>query len=87
MTSGVSIEADQGAQHFLNTFTDPAAVARYLEGPRRFTPGLDALHRMTGLLLAEHAPEDARVLVLGAGGRFGAAVAFGVAPRLDFRRG
>ncbi|WP_051472418.1 methyltransferase [Patulibacter minatonensis] len=31
-------------------------------------PGLDALHRMTGLLLAEGAPDDARILVLGAGG-------------------
>lgn len=53
---------------FLKNFSDPAKVARYTEGPRRFVPGLDALHRMTGLLLAERAPQDARVLVLGAGG-------------------
>lgn len=58
----------EGAQHFLDSFKDPAAVARYSEGPRRFVPGLDALHRMTGLLLAERVPEDAHILVLGAGG-------------------
>ncbi|HEV7339676.1 MAG TPA: class I SAM-dependent methyltransferase [Bosea sp. (in: a-proteobacteria)] len=49
-------------------FSDPAAVARYAEGPPRFVPGFHDLHKMTGILLAERAPEDARVLVLGAGG-------------------
>lgn len=49
-------------------FSDPAAVADYAEGPVRFVPGLADLHRMAGVLLAEHAPEDARILVLGAGG-------------------
>src|SRR3546814_14809497 len=58
----------EGVQHFLDSFKDPAAVARYSEGPRRFVPGLDGLHRMTGLLLAERAPDDAHILVLGAGG-------------------
>lgn len=58
----------EGARHFLDHFKDPAAVARYADGPRRFTPGLDALHRMTGLLLAERVPADAHILVLGAGG-------------------
>ncbi|MCW2412253.1 MULTISPECIES: class I SAM-dependent methyltransferase [unclassified Sphingobium] len=53
---------------FIKAFDDPAATARYWDGPRRFVPGLDALHRMTGLLLAERAPSNARVLVLGAGG-------------------
>lgn len=53
---------------FLKSFNDPAAVARYTDGPRRFVPGLDALHRMTGVLLAERVPADARILVLGAGG-------------------
>ena len=50
-----------------NPFADAAAVARYAEGPPRLVPGLAALHRMTLLLLAERAPHDARVLVLGAG--------------------
>lgn len=53
---------------FVAAFDDPAAAAKYSEGPRRFVPGFDALHRMTGILLAEETPQDARVLVLGAGG-------------------
>ncbi|WP_414900321.1 class I SAM-dependent methyltransferase [Sphingomonas flavalba] len=62
--------ADAAAQDqpFLKSFSDPEAVARYAEGPRRFVPGLDGMLRMTGILLAERAPADARVLVLGAGG-------------------
>jgi tRNA (cmo5U34)-methyltransferase len=51
-----------------NHFADAAAVAHYAEGPPRLVPGLAALHRMSLLLLAERAPHDARVLVLGAGG-------------------
>ncbi len=57
-----------GADHFVQMFSDPEAVARYTEGARRFVPGFDALHRMTGILLGERAPAQARVLVLGAGG-------------------
>lgn len=53
---------------FVKAFSDPEAVARYTDGPRRFVPGLEGLYRMTGILLAEAAPADARVLVLGAGG-------------------
>ncbi|MGD9920399.1 MAG: class I SAM-dependent methyltransferase [Pseudorhodoplanes sp.] len=55
-------------RELLAPFSDPAAVARYAEGPPRFVPGFADLHRMTGLLLSERAPADARVLVLGAGG-------------------
>lgn len=58
----------EGARHYLDHFEDPEAVARYADGPRRFVPGFDALHRMTGILLAEHVPADAHILVLGAGG-------------------
>lgn len=54
--------------HLQHAFSDPDNVARYADGPRRFVPGLADLHRMTGVLLAERAPADARVLVLGAGG-------------------
>jgi tRNA (cmo5U34)-methyltransferase len=32
---------ENGAQHFLNAFADPQAVARYTEGPRRFVPGFE----------------------------------------------
>lgn len=53
---------------FLDMFSDRERIAGYADGPRRFTPGLKAVHLMTAILLAEHAPANARVLVLGAGG-------------------
>lgn len=49
-------------------FANDVAVAHYTDGPPRMVPGLAGLHRMTAILLAERAPHDARVLVLGAGG-------------------
>ncbi len=49
-------------------FDDPAAVARYAENPPRLVPGFSDLQRMTRLLLAETAPADGRILVVGAGG-------------------
>lgn len=52
----------------MNPFSTPQAVARYAEGPPRNVPGYHALLTMTTLLLAERVPEEARVLVLGAGG-------------------
>src|SRR5215472_7156072 len=64
----MSAESPDAAQTLLRAFSDPDVVARYTDGPRRFVPGLDGLHRMTGILLAERAPDRARVLVLGAGG-------------------
>lgn len=57
-----------GVPDFLRAFSDPHMVARYTDGPPRFLPGLDALHSMTAILLAERVPEDATILVLGAGG-------------------
>lgn len=52
----------------MDAFSDPEAVKRYAEGPPRQVPGFADLQRMAGLLLAERAPDDARILVLGAGG-------------------
>ncbi len=49
-------------------FSDPESVRRYAETPMQLVPGFHALQTMTRLLLAERAPNDARVLVLGAGG-------------------
>lgn len=49
-------------------FDDPEAVARYAETPPRLVPGFHDLHRMARILLAEHAPDAARILVVGAGG-------------------
>jgi tRNA (cmo5U34)-methyltransferase len=51
-----------------DAFSDPQAVAHYADGPPRLVPGFTGLQRMIMLLLAERAPDDARVLVLGAGG-------------------
>jgi DNA-binding beta-propeller fold protein YncE len=42
-------------------------MTRYAEGPPRLVPGFVDLQRMTSLLLAERAPNNARVLILGAG--------------------
>jgi len=52
----------------MSHFHDPAMVSRYHEGPPRFVPGFADMQRMARVLLAERAPVDARVLVLGAGG-------------------
>jgi len=51
-----------------NPFSNAQAVARYAENPPRVVPGFADLHCMSTLLLEEHAPEDANILVLGAGG-------------------
>ena len=59
---------DAALDTLLAPFSDPQAVARYAEGPPRFVPGFSDLHCMAAVLLAERAPGDARVLVLGAGG-------------------
>ncbi len=53
---------------FLAAFEDPEHVARYAEGPRRFTPGYRDLHKMTSVLLSERTSAEACVLVHGAGG-------------------
>lgn len=59
---------EDAAADIQSAFSNPETVARYADGPRRYVPGFAALHRMTGILLAERAPQDAKVLVLGAGG-------------------
>ncbi len=52
----------------LAPFADPDAVAKYAEGPPRSVPGYDAMLSMATILLSERAPEQARMLVIGAGG-------------------
>ncbi|ACK86091.1 class I SAM-dependent methyltransferase [Methylorubrum extorquens] len=52
----------------MDAFSDPQAVARYANNPPRMVPGYADMQRMAMLLLAERAPDDAQVLVLGAGG-------------------
>lgn len=52
----------------MQSFKDPQAVARYLDGPPRFLPGMSDMHKMTSVLLAERVPADGTILTLGAGG-------------------
>ncbi len=40
----------------------------YIQGAIRQVPGLESLHRMASMLLGERAPENGRILVIGAGG-------------------
>ena len=58
----------ESSEDFSAPFKDPAAVAAYAERASRLVPGLADLQRMAALLVAERAPEQANVLVIGAGG-------------------
>ena len=49
-------------------FSDPQSIGDYAARTARLVPGLFDMQRMAALLLAERAPADARVLVVGAGG-------------------
>jgi tRNA (cmo5U34)-methyltransferase len=50
------------------SFGDASLVASYTEQAPRTVPGYHDIHTMASVLIAERAPVDARVLVLGAGG-------------------
>lgn len=52
----------------MTSFSDSSVVSSYVENAARMVPGLRDLPKMAGALLAERAPADARILVLGAGG-------------------
>ncbi|KIQ36203.1 methyltransferase [Variovorax paradoxus] len=49
-------------------FSNASALADYADKTARLVPGLHDLQTMAALLVAEHAPESANVLVIGAGG-------------------
>lgn len=49
-------------------FSEPTSVSGYAAKTSRLVPGLAGLHQMMGVLIAEKAPADGRVLVVGAGG-------------------
>lgn len=51
-----------------NPFDDPQHVALYAERAEQMVPTYRDIHRMATILVAEHAPRDGRILVLGAGG-------------------
>lgn len=52
----------------MNPFSDSTLVSTYAERTAKIVPGLHDLHAMASILLAEYAPTDAHILVLGAGG-------------------
>lgn len=52
----------------MTTFSGPTVVSSYAENATRMEPSLRDLPKMVGVLLAECAPADPRILVLGAGG-------------------
>lgn len=47
---------------------DPTHASGYAENAARMVPGMSAIPKLAAVLLAERAPPDARILVLGAGG-------------------
>ncbi|SCX73180.1 class I SAM-dependent methyltransferase [Variovorax sp. EL159] len=49
-------------------FNDPLSVSAYADKTRRLVPGWSDLQKMVALLVAERAPANANVLVVGAGG-------------------
>ena len=56
------------SSEFVEIFNDAAHAAQYTDGPSKFVPGFESVHRMASVLLREHAPETAYVMVHGAGG-------------------
>lgn len=52
----------------MTTNADSQATVGYAETTRRLVPGLGDMQRMAALLMSEHAPDDGRILVVGAGG-------------------
>jgi tRNA (cmo5U34)-methyltransferase len=52
----------------MSSFSDPNAIVGYAENATRRVPGLNDIHRMSALLMAERTPPDGRVLIVGAGG-------------------
>lgn len=63
-----SIQQDHTVNDIPTAFSDPQLVANYTQGPPRFVPGYNSMLSMAAILLAERAHDDARMLVLGAGG-------------------
>lgn len=51
-----------------HAFDDPAVADSYADRVKRFVPLYRDVHRMAAVLIDERVPEDAKVLVLGAGG-------------------
>lgn len=65
-------------------FSHRHVAANYVENARRNVPGLNDLHRMVTLLLAENAPNTANILVVGAGGGMETLAMATMQPRWSF---
>ena len=62
-------DAGEIVKDYRGLYEDASFVDNYLKnGPPAFMPGHAGVLQMAGILLREHAPADARVLVVGAGG-------------------
>lgn len=66
--TGAAEHPDHDGEKNMSTVPKPGAAPAYAERAARHVPGMDDLHRMTALLLAERVPADGHILVLGAGG-------------------
>ncbi|MDT5124447.1 MAG: tRNA (cmo5U34)-methyltransferase [Mycobacterium sp.] len=67
-----------------NAFEDPGVVDAYADRVAQNVPAYRDMHRMASVLIDEHAPPDARILVLGAGGGLEAKAFAGAHPGWTF---
>ena len=51
-----------------NPFDDPLQIDVYAKRTAQMVPTLRDIHRLVSVLIDEHVPQDAKILVLGAGG-------------------
>ncbi|MCP9270742.1 hypothetical protein [Mycolicibacterium arenosum] len=49
-------------------FDNPRHVEKYADRVVQMVPAYRVIHQLTAVLIDEHAPVDANILVLGAGG-------------------
>jgi tRNA (cmo5U34)-methyltransferase len=84
MSTTTDKQLHSSSSKVLEAFSDPAAVARYAEGPPKLVPGFIDLQRMVLLLLAESVGKSAQILVLGSGGGLELKVFAEAKPRWGF---
>jgi tRNA (cmo5U34)-methyltransferase len=58
----------RGMTKSANPFDDPAHIDMYAKNAGQMVPTFKDIHRLASILIAEHAPREAKILVLGAGG-------------------
>src|SRR5690606_19346586 len=65
---GCGCDSPRERCRLLTRLPDPTHASGYAENAARMVPGMSAIPKLAAVLLAERAPPDARILVLGAGG-------------------